>query len=50
VVPAHRAKVRWEVLVDTREATGRRRYKLLRGGDTYELEARSLALLRLRKG
>jgi glycogen operon protein len=48
VLPAHRARVRWEVVVDTREATGKpRRRRLLRGGQTYELEARSLVLLRL---
>lgn len=47
VLPAHRAKVRWEVTMNTREATRRRRRRLLRGGEAYELEARSLALLRL---
>ncbi len=50
VLPAHRAKVRWEVILDTREATGARRHRLMRGGEGYELEARSLALLRLRRG
>jgi glycogen operon protein len=49
VLPAHRAKVRWEVLLDTRESTGVRRHRLLRGGEAYDLEARSLALLRLRR-
>ena len=48
VLPAHRARVRWELLLDTREARGTpRRRQLLRGGQPYELEARSLALLRL---
>ncbi len=47
-LPAHRADVHWEVVVDTRETTGRRRQGLLRGGAAYGLEARSLALLRLR--
>jgi glycogen operon protein len=49
VLPAHRAKVRWEVALDTREATGARRHRLMRGGEVYELAARSLALLRLRR-
>jgi glycogen operon protein len=49
VLPVYRADIRWEVAVDTREATGRRRHELLRGSESYELEARSLALLRLRK-
>jgi glycogen operon protein len=49
VLPAHRSKVRWELILDTREATGRRRYRLMRGGEAYELEARSLALLRLQR-
>lgn len=48
VLPAHRRSVRWEVVLDTREASGRRRYRMLRGGEAYELEARSLALLRFR--
>jgi isoamylase len=49
VLPAHRARVRWELVLDTREPTGKRRQRPLRGGQTYELEARSLALLRLRQ-
>ncbi|HXG02514.1 MAG TPA: glycogen debranching protein GlgX, partial [Candidatus Binatia bacterium] len=48
VLPAHRAGLRWEVLLDTREPTGRRRRRPLRAGEAYPLEARSLALLRLR--
>jgi glycogen operon protein len=47
ILPAHRSKLRWELLLDTREATGKRRFQLLRGGRTYDLEARSLALFRL---
>ncbi|MCS6927658.1 MAG: glycogen debranching protein GlgX, partial [Candidatus Binatia bacterium] len=50
VLPAHRASVRWELLLDTRTASGRRRHRLLRGGEAYELEARSLALFRLQRG
>jgi glycogen operon protein len=49
VLPAHRARVRWELGLDTREPTGRRRQRPLRGGETYELEARSLVLFRLRQ-
>jgi isoamylase len=48
VMPAHRTKLRWELVLDTREATGQRRHRLMRGGSHYELAARSLALLRLR--
>ena len=47
VLPTQRSKMRWELVLDTREATGRRRYRLMRGGEPYQLEARSLALLRL---
>ena len=47
VLPAHRTRVRWEVLLDTREAKGTpRRRRLVRGGQPCELEARSLVLLR----
>ena len=49
VLPAHRPKVRWELVLDTREATGQRHYRLLRGGEPYELEARSLALFCLQR-
>jgi glycogen operon protein len=46
VLPAHRRQVRWEPILDTREALGRVRGRPLRGGDTYEMEARSLAVFR----
>jgi glycogen operon protein len=47
-LPAHRREVRWELLLDTREGTGRRKVRrLVRGGATYRAEARSLALFRL---
>jgi isoamylase len=51
ILPAHKSKVQWELVLDTREATGipRKWPKPMRGGTPYELEARSLALLRLRK-
>ena len=46
-VPAHRPGLRWEVVLDTRTATGQRRHRGMRGGEAYDLEGRSLALLRL---
>jgi isoamylase len=47
VLPAHRRKVRWQVVFDTQEEKMRLRQRLIRGGNTYRLEARSMALLRL---
>jgi glycogen operon protein len=49
VLPAHRARVRWELVLDTRacDAGSPRSFKV---GDRYPLEGRSLALLRLRRG
>jgi isoamylase len=47
LLPAHRRGVRWDVLVDTRSPDGRVRQRALKGGEAYELEGRSLALLRL---
>jgi glycogen operon protein len=47
VLPAHQRGVRWEVLLDTRSASGQRRHRALRGGQPYDLEARSLAVFRL---
>ena len=49
VLPAHRADVLWEVVLDSRETTTRRQHKLMRRGEPYELAARSLALLCLRR-
>jgi glycogen operon protein len=49
LLPRHENEARWEVVVDTREATGRRRLRLLQGGESYELMERSLVLLRLRR-
>jgi glycogen operon protein len=48
ILPAHRPKMRWEPVLDSREARGGGRRRLMRGGMSYEMEARSLALLRLR--
>jgi len=47
-MPAHKRGVRWELLLDTIGAERSRQVKLLKGGDPYDLEARSLAVLRLR--
>ena len=50
-LPAHRAGDSWEQLLDTRESFGRRRTRRSsRGGGTYRIEARSLALFRLEPG
>jgi glycogen operon protein len=49
-LPAHRRKVRWEVVMDTNDSQfGKTTHRAMRGGDTYDLKARSLALLRLPK-
>jgi glycogen operon protein len=47
VLPLHPSEMHWELVLDTREALGKRRYRALRGARPYKLEARSLALLRL---
>ena len=49
VLPAHRAGVRWDILVDTRAVDGRRRHRAMKGGEEYDLEGRCLALLRLQE-
>jgi isoamylase len=50
-LPAHRAGDSWEQLLDTRESFGRRKTRrTTRGGGTYRIEARSLALFRLEPG
>ncbi|HYO63322.1 MAG TPA: glycogen debranching protein GlgX [Pyrinomonadaceae bacterium] len=47
-LPAHKAGVRWEQVLDTREATGARRpRRYVRGGQNYRLGPHSLALFRL---
>jgi glycogen operon protein len=46
VLPAHRPRVRWDLVLDTRDwATAARAFRV---GDAYPLEARSVALLRQR--
>ncbi|WP_419470316.1 glycogen debranching protein GlgX [Candidatus Kuenenia sp.] len=47
VLPAHNPKIQWKTLMDTREATGKRSIQLMKGGELYSLEARSLVLLQL---
>ena len=48
-LPAHRPKMRWELVLDTREAHADGRGRSLRGGASYEMEGRSLVLFRLRE-
>jgi glycogen operon protein len=47
LLPAHRQGVYWDLMLDTRVATGRYPQRPLAGGETYFLEARSLALFQL---
>ena len=48
-LPAHKTGVRWQPVFDTaRYDSNEKPFTLLRGGDQYDLEARSLAVLRLR--
>ncbi|WP_447973093.1 glycogen debranching protein GlgX [Nitrospira sp. Kam-Ns4a] len=48
-LPAHRRGVRWEPLLDTASPDHGKRVTVFKGGERYELEGRSLALLRLRR-
>jgi len=48
ILPAHRPGVKWELVLDTRTAEGRRLHRPMKGGEVYELEARCVALLQLR--
>jgi len=47
VLPAHRRGVRWAPVVDTGATGGHSRRRLARGGGSYVLEGRSLALFRM---
>ncbi len=49
VLPAHRPRMRWELVLDTRAWQLDRRGRIYRPGDQYPLEGRSLAVLRLRR-
>lgn len=48
-LPAHRPGVKWELILDTRTAEGRRLHRPMRGGEVYNLEGRCVALLQLRR-
>ncbi len=48
VLPAHRRHLRWELMIDTRLATGHTADRVLRAAASFDLEGRSLALFRLR--
>jgi isoamylase len=47
VLPAYRARMRWELVLDTRTWDVGPRPRRLRGGEAYPLEGRCLAVLRL---
>ena len=50
-LPAHRRKMRWQVVFDTFDPRlDRRKPHLMRGGEIYDLKDRSLAVLRLPSG
>ncbi|MBI4839471.1 MAG: hypothetical protein HY803_00035 [candidate division NC10 bacterium] len=48
-LPAHRPGVRWELLLDSRTADGRRLHRPMKGGEMYMLEGRGVAVLQLRR-
>src|SRR5262245_45753459 len=48
ILPAHEARVRWEPALDTRDWEVADRTRIFRAGEVYDLEGRSLAVLRLR--
>jgi glycogen operon protein len=50
-LPAHRRKVRWEVVLDTCDPSlDRKKRRLIRGGEIYDLKDRSLVMLSLPGG
>jgi glycogen operon protein len=49
-LPMHVRGERWELIVDTHITPGRVAGKLVRGGEAYPLESRSLAVFRLEGG
>ena len=49
ILPAHRARVRWDLVLDTREDDLGARVSTFRVGESYPLDGRSLAVLRLRR-
>jgi glycogen operon protein len=47
-LPAHRRKLRWEVVLDSFDPNlDRKKHRLMRGGEIYDLKDRSLVVLRL---
>jgi isoamylase len=49
-LPAHRRKVRWQVVMDTNDPNpGKVKRRPMHGGEAYEVQARSLVVLRLPK-
>jgi glycogen operon protein len=48
-LPAHQARLRWALVLDTREWETGPRAPAFRAGDQYPLEGRSLVVLRLRR-
>ena len=50
-LPAHRRKVRWQVELDTfHPRLDRKKPRLMKGGEVFELKERSLAVMRLPSG
>ena len=49
ILPAHRTRLRWELMLDTRDWDLGHRMPAFRAGESYPLEGRSLAVLRLRR-
>lgn len=47
-LPAHKRGVRWEIILNTVSPEAPRHVTLFKGGEFYDLEARSLAVLQLR--
>ena len=50
VLPAHRTRVRWELVLDTGSWDYEPRSRHFRAGDVYPLDGRTVAVLRLRRG
>jgi glycogen operon protein len=48
VFPAHRAGIRWEIVLDTTAPDVPRRARLFPGGKTYDLKGRCMAVFRLK--
>ncbi|MGH9353748.1 MAG: glycogen debranching protein GlgX, partial [Terriglobia bacterium] len=47
-LPADQPGQQWELLLDTREATGKRQHPPLQASEAYQVEGRSLAMLRIK--